>query len=101
MNEQGQPDPNAYRWSAATIKKAKRLLEDGGVTRDPDQPMVFWVRASTPDAPPYRVQTDGSVWISCGCPNGQRRAQVTCYHSASVVMYLRGQEESHEASGSA
>ncbi len=73
------------RWSEESLRKAEELISDSKVKQDPEHPDVFYVEGSKP----YRVQTDGKLWASCNCPNGQRTSRPSCYHLGAVLLMIQ------------
>lgn len=85
MSDEELLGDTGIRWSATSIRKAEKLIEEGKVHRDREHDDVFFVEGSTT----YRVQTDGHNWASCACPNGQRTSRPSCYHLAAVLMTIQ------------
>ena len=80
------------QFSAATIRKAERLAESGGINADPQQRVVFWATGSEGDRC-YRVQfgydltRNAVTWATCMCPNGRKLGGTpTCYHVAAALL---------------
>lgn len=85
---------DGVEWSAGSIDKAERLLEQDKVHADPTAEGVWWVEGSKR----YRVQTDGRTWITCTCPSGMKGGRPRCYHTAAVLMrYLEAATTLQEA----
>ncbi len=95
-------------FSTATIEKAEKLVEQGGVERDPGYATIFWVKGS--GGARYRLQvvepfdedeTIGDVdnaetlpYVTCTCPNGLNASgRPHCYHAAAVIGLILADEE--------
>ena len=102
VNETPDLPPDVALWeladfSAPTLLKARKALQDDKVARDVAVRSIWSVGGSVPGTR-YRVQSDvdevtlrGS-WITCTCPHGLNTGgRAHCYHAAAVVILIAAQ----------